>query len=250
MDSGCTTTLIFSTGMSNIQRASITSKPLFIMVEESMVTFAPMLQLGCLSAWAAVAAAICSLLQLRNGPPDAVRCIFSTAFPWAASRHWKMAECSESTGRMTAPCSRMVRVTRLPAATSVSLFARANILPASRAARVGFSPLKPTMAPTTMSTSSAAAREHRLSMPANTLLPLSFSPSATMPYLSGLQTTTLFTSNSLAWEIRSSALLLAEISSTSKRSLCWRTMSRVWVPMEPVEPSIAIFLFTQNQNLQ
>ena len=43
---GCTTTRIFSGGMSNSQRASMISRALLNMLAESTVIFAPMLQLG------------------------------------------------------------------------------------------------------------------------------------------------------------------------------------------------------------
>ena len=54
MDCGCTSTSILSTGTPKSHLASITSKPLFIMVAESIVILAPISQLGCLSASAAV----------------------------------------------------------------------------------------------------------------------------------------------------------------------------------------------------
>ena len=72
-DSGCTTTWILPADTWNSHLASMTSKPLFIMVAESMVILAPISQLGCLSACALVAVAICSRGQVRNGPPEAVR---------------------------------------------------------------------------------------------------------------------------------------------------------------------------------
>ena len=179
IDSGWTTTLIWSGVRSKSHLASMTSKPLFIMVAESMVTLLPMFQLGCLRACAAVAPAIFWRSQVRNGPPEAVRCTRSTGLSPAASRHWKMAECSESTGRITPPCSRASFVTTDPAATRVSLFASATTLPAFRAASVGRRPLKPTIAPTTMSTPSMPTRSHRLSTPAHTLTPWGCSASAT-----------------------------------------------------------------------
>ena len=43
------------------------------MVAESMVIFAPIDQFGCFSACSRVAARIASSVQVRNGPPDAVR---------------------------------------------------------------------------------------------------------------------------------------------------------------------------------
>ena len=154
-----------------------------------------------------------------------------------------MAECSESTGSIGALCSRDIFITIEPAATSVSLFARAIIFPAFMAERVGASPLKPTMEATTISILSAFTSSQTESIPANTFMSLSWSASATSRYLSGLQITTQPASNSIAWRISSSLLLLAVRSSTWKRSGCWRTTSSVCVPMEPVEPSIAILLF-------
>ncbi len=50
IDCGCTTTSIWSYGVPNSQCASITSRPLFISVAESIVIFPPIAQVGCCSA--------------------------------------------------------------------------------------------------------------------------------------------------------------------------------------------------------
>ena len=47
-DCGCTTTSIWSARTPNSQCASITSRPLFISVAESIVIFRPIRQVGCL----------------------------------------------------------------------------------------------------------------------------------------------------------------------------------------------------------
>ena len=159
-------TFILLTGCPKSHFASITSNPLFIMVDESIVTFAPIFQLGCFKASSFVAFAILSLSHVLNGPPDAVRWILAILLPWALSRHWKIAECSESTGIIGALCFCASEVTIPPAATKVSLFAKAMIFPASIAERVGFSPLNPTMAPTTISTLSEATRSQTDFIPA------------------------------------------------------------------------------------
>ena len=52
--------------------ASITSKPLFIIVAESMVMRRPIFHVGCFSAWATVIFANSSRGVCRNGPPEAV----------------------------------------------------------------------------------------------------------------------------------------------------------------------------------
>ena len=49
------------------------SRPLFISVAESIVTFGPIDQFGWRSACSGVAALISSIDHVRNGPPDAVR---------------------------------------------------------------------------------------------------------------------------------------------------------------------------------
>ena len=83
-----------------------------------------------------------------------------------------MAECSESTGRMAALCSRAVCMTILPAATSGSLLAMATALPDLRAARVGSRPQNPTIADRTRSMLSdvdiASTME---AIPAKTVMP-------------------------------------------------------------------------------
>ena len=80
-----------------------------------------------------------------------------------------MALCSLSTGMMGTPRFLAAAITREPAATRVSLLARATGRPASMAARVGSRPTAPTMADTTRSapdataTSRTPARPQRIS---------------------------------------------------------------------------------------
>ena len=52
---GCTTTWIFSSGTPKRWCASMTSRPLFIIVAQSTVIFAPIFQVGCPSACLTVA---------------------------------------------------------------------------------------------------------------------------------------------------------------------------------------------------
>ena len=166
IDCGCTSTCIFSAGTPKSHRASITSKPLFIIVAESMVIFAPISHVGCFRASAAVTVAICSLLKRRNGPPDAVRRIFSTALSPSPTMLWNIAECSLSTGSMRTRCSMARRHISSPATTSVSLLARHIVLRARMACIVGESPAKPTMAVSTMSIGEASTIWLRASRPA------------------------------------------------------------------------------------
>ena len=87
----------------NSRAASISSSPLFIMVAESMLILAPIDQMGCRSAASGVARAISSGVAVRNGPPEAVSTIFSTAPRLPSASDWKIALCSESTGSSVAP---------------------------------------------------------------------------------------------------------------------------------------------------
>jgi hypothetical protein len=66
---GVDKTSTWDTGRPNSTLASMTSRALFIMVAESMVILAPMAQLGCLRAWAGVAAASFSGARCETGPP-------------------------------------------------------------------------------------------------------------------------------------------------------------------------------------
>ena len=161
---------IFSGSVSKSHFASIISKPLFIIVAESIVIFAPIFHWGCFNASLRVTAAISSFAQERKGPPEAVRWMRVNGFPAAPIRHWNIAECSESTGKIGALCFFASAITTEPPATSVSLFARAMIFPVSIADTVGRSPLKPTRAVRTMSMSSDLTRAQTESIPVNTLM--------------------------------------------------------------------------------
>ena len=155
-DCGCTSTWMRSTGTPKSHLASITSKPLFIIVALSMVILAPMSQVGWRSASWHVTVASCSLGSRRKGPPLAVSSIFSISLSSSPTRLWKMALCSLSTGRMGAWCSAASRQMSSPATTRVSLLARQIFLPARMAWMVGERPAKPTMAVSTMSTGPAS----------------------------------------------------------------------------------------------
>ena len=72
-DCGWTTTSICSPGRPKRKWASMTSRPLFIMVAESIVIFGPIFHVGCARASSTVIASNVSRRRSRNGPPDAVR---------------------------------------------------------------------------------------------------------------------------------------------------------------------------------
>ena len=95
--------------IANSRAASMSSSPLFIMVAESMLILAPMDHTGWRSAASGVARAISSVEARRNGPPDAVSTMRSTASRLPSAIAWKIALCSESTGSRVAPASRPAR---------------------------------------------------------------------------------------------------------------------------------------------
>ena len=67
---------------------------MFIKVAESIVTFGPIDQFGCLSAAWSVALRISSFDQVRNGPPDAVMMTLVTSSRRPAVSAWNSALCS------------------------------------------------------------------------------------------------------------------------------------------------------------
>ena len=153
--------------------ASINSRPLFIIVALSMLIFAPMLQFGWRTARSGVTSRVSSRVQPRNGPPEPVSRILRSS-PSRPVRHWKMAECSESTGTISAPHSLARRMTMSPAHTSVSLLASA-MRPFSIAASVGRRPTAPDTAVTTASVSESTAASHSAFSPLPTAMSVSAS---------------------------------------------------------------------------
>ena len=86
--------------MPNNQYASITSKPLFIIVAESIVILLPIVQLGCFKARSFVIFLKSSFFNFLNGPPDAVKIIFLTLDISSPIKHCHNALCSLSTGKI------------------------------------------------------------------------------------------------------------------------------------------------------
>ena len=111
MDCGCTVTTMRSGATPNRRLASMTSSPLFIRVDELMVTTGPICHVGWLSACSGVMSLMSARFQPRKGPPEAVTTSLLTS-AWVPDRSdCQMAECSESTGliwssRTCAPKSR------------------------------------------------------------------------------------------------------------------------------------------------
>ena len=159
---------------------------------------------------------------------------------WQPWRHWKRAECSESTGTTSAPWAAAPSITSSPPQTRVSLLARAMRLPRSTAARVGLRPTTPTTAVITVSARSRVAASMRPSGPEATRTEVSARrtrrSSAAAPSIitasSGL--------NRRAWASTKAASRLAVSAATVMPHAA--ITSNDCRPMEPVEPRIEICL--------
>ena len=219
------------------QWASITSNPLFTSVAESIVIFAPMRHCGCLRASSGVTSGSSSAGTSRRAPPLHVIMRRRTG-ECSPARHWNMAECSESMGRMGTWRCAARRITRSPPTTSVSLFARAIFFPAFMAATVGTSPAYPTSAFTTTSTSCEQTTCRSDSSPVNTLIGYDARALFRASYFVGSVMTAHAASNSMAWRASSCQLLRAVSDVISNRSGFSRTISSVCTPIDPVDPSM------------
>src|SRR5262245_39526450 len=143
-----------------------------------------------------------------------------------------MALCSLSTGKSRPPRSATSDITSSPATTSVSLLARATVLPASRAAHVHRIPAAPTTAETTTSTSGDWTRRATSSGRVRNSTPGSNSPGSPSPSTSATHSGR----NRAAWAKRSSRRDRADSPTTSNRSGRPEITSSVLVPIDPVEP--------------
>src|SRR5215211_772972 len=172
IDCGCTTTPIRSYGVPKSQCASITSRPLFISVAESIVILPPIAHVGWRSAASTVTSASWARLRPRNGPPDAVSVSRSTVPGRSPSTSWCSAECSESTGISCAPVASESAITSSPPTTSDSLLASATSTPSVSATIVGPSPAEPTIALSTRSAPDSATSRTSPSGPPSTSPPV------------------------------------------------------------------------------
>ena len=127
-----------------------------------------------------------------------------------------------------------------PAVTSVSLLARAISFPASMAAIVGLIPIIPTIAVTNTWDCGIVAISSRPSMPLTTFTGKSATRLRRSAAASSLHMPAIRGWNSLICCSICSTLFPAASAATCNSGLL-RTTSRVWVPMEPVDPRIAIF---------
>ncbi len=190
--------------------------------------------------------------RVRNGPPEAVRMIFSTRpaqVPGSSGSDWKMAECSLSIGSSVAPPSCTARMNRSPPTTSASLLASSSRLPARAAARQDESPAAPTIAAITRSTCSWDATSSSAAWPHSTFVR---SPALrTRPARSSAADSLAITANAGVKRrhccSNSSTRVAALSANTSKRSGWRATTSSVLAPIEPVAPRTATRRFTMRR---
>ena len=100
---GWMTTSIDSGGTPNRCDASMSSSPLLIRVEESMLILAPIDQVGWRSASSLPMDANVAGSRCRNGPPEAVRTSRRTSARVPQRSAWWSATCSLSIGTISAP---------------------------------------------------------------------------------------------------------------------------------------------------
>src|SRR4051795_3153972 len=238
IDCGCTTTSICSYGTPKRWCASISSRPLFMSVAESIVILPPIVHVGCASASSIVTFWSSSRERPRNGPPDAVSVSLSIVPGRRSLRiSWKSAECSESTGMIDAPVASASAMTSSPPTTSDSLFASARSMPSPSDATVGPRPADPTSA---FSTRSAPLSVTSLTSPSG---PLSTSPSVQRSAARAVARSSArpirLTPNWAACS-SSSVSLDPAASATTSRPLERETTSRAWVPIDPVDPAMTM----------
>ena len=220
--------------------ASTNSRPLFIRVELSTEIFAPMLQLGWRTASSGVMPSNSSRRLPRKGPPEPVSRILCSSLSPRPIRHWKMAECSESTGTISAPRALARAITISPAQTRVSLLARAMRFFASMAARVGFRPTAPDTAVTTQSLSARVAASISPSMPLPTRMPVSATA-----VLKAFAASSSYTATKDGWKslacCSSRSIFRLAVSAATRMPRCCATAA-VCRPMEPVQPKMEMDL--------
>ena len=207
-------------------------------VAESIVILPPMSQVGWASASCRVTPASSAALRPRNGPPDAVSTRRSTVpGRGSAFTSWNSAECSESTGITCAPVASARAITSSPPTTSDSLLASARSIPSPSVATVGPRPAEPTRAFSTRSTSVSTISDTSPSGPVST------SPavhaSAARAAAASSPSATRVTPCRCAWASSCSHWPPADRATTSSSPLR-STTSSACVPIEPVDPRMAI----------
>ena len=150
-------------------------------------------------------------------------------------RHWCNAQCSESTGTSSAPSTSRNGCTTGPAAIRLSLLASPSRHPFDSVAMVTGRPAKPT---TPLITTSAMSHISVASA-TTSISPSPDSASLTSFRAVGSATATIAGRKVLACSIMTAAERPVERPTTSNASGSAEMISRVWPPIEPVEPAIA-----------
>ena len=148
-------------------------------------------------------------------------------------RHWKIAECSESTGTIRPGAAS--GMSSSPPTTIDSLLARARRFPARRADSEARRPAAPTRALRTMSASGIEASSATASGPDAQEAPSG--RSAAQGAEAGSATAVRRTPNSRACPASCAPLVLAASATISTRSGNRAATWSVWRPIEPVDPS-------------
>src|SRR6266849_5670208 len=221
----------------------MTSKPLFIIVAESMVMRSPMRQFGCASACSGVTLCSAASGVVRNGPLEAVSTGRRTSPCSPPRKHWWTALCSLSTGSSSRPALFAAAITNSPAATSTSLFESATVLPSFTASYVASKPTTPTAAEMTISafecvpTASIPSRPWWIAGRGEMPFPRS-STASSSAFLASLTDTTSGLCRSIC-PASSSRFPPAASATTPNVPARDSTTDRHCFPIEPVDPNMA-----------
>mmetsp|Transcript_20471 Transcript_20471/g.30325 ORF Transcript_20471/g.30325 Transcript_20471/m.30325 type:complete len:213 (-) Transcript_20471:206-844(-) len=182
-----------------------------------------------------------SFEKSRNAPPEAVKMMRRSPPSGTPCKHWKMAECSESAASMLTPYFSIKGKITGPPLISVSLFAKAISFLSLMASMVGSRPAAPTIPVTTVSAESTVAAARIPSSPCRIfgmfLHPAPSNLSLSSFAASAVDKEATFGLYFSTCSAMSSALFPADSASTTKLSGQASTISRVCVPMLPVEPN-------------
>ena len=152
-----------------------------------------------------------------------------------------MALCSLSIGSNSPPPDCIACINKSPDITSASLFASSTLLPALAAAKAGTKPAAPTMAAITVSQFDCVTAVTIASGPYSTSVAIFLSLRIALRRAapSASATTAMAGLNSRHCSAKRSTCLPAVSATTLKRSGCERITSKVFTPIDPVEPRIA-----------
>ena len=221
----------------------MTSRPLFISVAESIVIFGPIVHTGWVRASFTLAFASSLRVQPRNGPPEPVMITRLRSSRRSPRRACASAACSESTGSSRSGSPLIRSMTSSPPTTRDSLFASASVLPLCSAARVGAEARGADQGVQHHVGLDRRARPSTAdSGPTRSSTPL-MAPSFTLRSLAASSSAMATIGRQELADLAGQQVLVRAGGRERRhrnRSGFRRTTSSAWVPIDPVEPRMAM----------